>query len=280
MVNALELFENFKNNQAKRALMEEQLRLAPLQEERIRFSLAKDQAGMNNDAAKLGLLSRQQQATEDYNRGRLGLLAQAAQNKGMPKVATTPSGYRATPDGGLEPIPGGPADTKIQGALNQDTAILQNTQSGLDRLEAEAVRLKKHAGLSKTTGIMSMVPLVGGVATIPGTDAANFKAGLETLKSQSGFNVLQEMRNNSKTGGALGQVSDFENRLLQANLANLDRAQSEDEFKAALDKIITYSTQAKDRLRSAYNLKHGGRSGQQQNAPQQPKIIDFNSLPK
>lgn len=170
-----------------------------------------------------------------------------------------PAGYRQTAEGNLEAIPGGPADVKVQGQFNQDTAILNGTQADLDRLAREAQRLLNHPGLSKTTGIMSAVPGVGGLATIPGTDAANFKAGLETLKSETGINVLQNMRNNSKTGGALGQVSDFENRMLQANLGSLDRAQSEPEFRASLQKIIKYTDEAKDRLRAAYNLKHGAK---------------------
>ncbi len=175
----------------------------------------------------------------------------------MPKPDKVPLGYRLTQNGNLEAIPGGPADTKHQGALNIDTQMLENSQAELDRLQREAARLKDHPGLAKSTGLMSVVPGVGGLATIPGTDVANFKAGLETLKSQAGLSVLQNMRNNSKTGGALGQVSDFENRLLQANLGSLNAAQSEDEFKAALDKIINYTDEAKGRLRNAYNLKHG-----------------------
>lgn len=256
MVNALELFENFKNAQTQRALAEAKLRMAPLQEQALQFELTKGQQGLANEQTRLGLLSRQQQIAEELGRGRLAVMAQANQARLQTKA---PPGYRMTADGNLEAIPGGPADTKLQGALNQDTAALQSSQAGLDRLQIEAERLKKHPGLEKTTGLMSAVPLVGGIATIPGTDAANFKAGLDTLKSQTGLSVLQEMRNNSKTGGALGQVSDFENRMLQANLANLDRAQSEPEFRAALDKIITYTEGAKERLRAAYNLKHSGK---------------------
>lgn len=167
-----------------------------------------------------------------------------------------PAGYRVTAEGNLEAIPGGPADTKVQGVLNQDTQSLRNTNSAMDRLADEAKAIKDHGGLSKATGLMGWVPGVGGIATIPGTDAANFKARLDTLKSQIAFGVLQEMRNNSKTGGALGSVSDKEQVLLQANLAALDRAQSPEEFKASLDRIVKYTKDAKDRLQDAYNLKH------------------------
>lgn len=153
-------------------------------------------------------------------------------------------------------------DPKLQGVFNQDTAMLNESTSNMDRLAAEANAIKNHPGLSKATGAMGWVPGIGGLATIPGTEAANFKARLDTLKSQVGFGVLQNMRNNSKTGGALGQVSNIEEKLLQENLAALDRAQSPQEFKASLERIINYTEQAKDRLRSAYNLKH-------QNAPAQ-----------
>lgn len=167
-----------------------------------------------------------------------------------------PPGYRAT-EGGLEAIPGGPADLKRQGAYNTDTAALQGSSAQLDRLSVEANRLLNSPGLSKSTGLMSIVPVVGGVASMPGGDAANFKAGLDTLKSQVGFSVLQTMRDMSKTGGALGAVSDRENAMLQNNLAALDRAQSEQEFRASLQRIIDYAEQAKGRLREAYNMKHG-----------------------
>ena len=140
---------------------------------------------------------------------------------------------------------------KTEKVATEKEASVNNVSANMDRLAQEANRLLTHPGLAKTTGLRSWAPLVGGLATVPGTDAANFKASLETLKSQAGFSVLQAMRDASKTGGALGQVSDFENRMLQANLAALDTAQSEEEFKAALNKIIKYTEDAKGRLKAA-----------------------------
>jgi len=170
--------------------------------------------------------------------------------------AKPPSGYRWSNDGNLEPIPGGPADTKVQGQFNSDTAILQSSQQNYDRLRAATEELLGHPGLNKATGLMAAVPLVGGAATIPGTDAANFKAQLETLKSQIGFNVLQDMRAASKTGGALGQITERELTYLQNNLAALDRAQSSSAYRSALKKIIDFTDAAKSRLMAAYNMKY------------------------
>lgn len=58
-------------------------------------------------------------------------------------------------------------------------------------------------------------------SNIAGTAAYNLESVLTTLRARIGFDKLQEMRQNSPTGGALGQVSDFENRLLQATEGNL-----------------------------------------------------------
>lgn len=65
----------------------------------------------------------------------------------------------------------------------------------------------------------------------------NFKAQLETLKSSITFGELTAMREASKTGGALGQVSDVENRLLSASLGALSMSQTPEGFNQQLTKI-------------------------------------------
>ncbi len=72
---------------------------------------------------------------------------------------------------------------------------------------------------------------------IPATSAKDFGAKLDTLKANIAFNELAEMRAASKTGGALGQVSDKESQLLSAALGALDQAQSPDQFTEQLQKI-------------------------------------------
>jgi len=65
----------------------------------------------------------------------------------------------------------------------------------------------------------------------------NFRAELDTLKANIAFGELTAMREASKTGGALGQVSDKEGSLLQAALGALDMTQSPENFKKQLQKI-------------------------------------------
>jgi hypothetical protein len=173
-----------------------------------------------------------------------------------------PSGYRFKEDGSMEAVPGGPADTKLQGQYNADTAQLTGSTNSFDRLATATNALLNHPGLAGITGLRGAIP------NVPGSDAADAQALLNTLKSQVGFGVLQDMRNNSKTGGALGNVSDQEGKRLEANLAALENAQSEEQMKRSLKAILTYTEGAKDRLRDAYNLRHKGQSPVVKSAPQ------------
>lgn len=72
---------------------------------------------------------------------------------------------------------------------------------------------------------------------IPETDARNFAAELNTLKANVAFNELTAMREASKTGGALGAVSDKEMLLLESALGALDQGQSPENLVAQLEQI-------------------------------------------
>jgi hypothetical protein len=65
---------------------------------------------------------------------------------------------------------------------------------------------------------------------IGGTRANNLRTDLNTIKANIGFDKLQEMRETSPTGGALGPVSDFENNLLQSTIASLEQTQSREQL--------------------------------------------------
>jgi hypothetical protein len=83
-----------------------------------------------------------------------------------------------------------------------------------------------------TTGAGSLL------SALPATDATDFAAELNTLKSNIAFNELAEMRAASKTGGALGAVSEKEMALLESALGALNPRQSSEQFRAQLDQII------------------------------------------
>ena len=207
---------------------------------------AADRAAMQRELAQMQIDARRDIAS--MNAGLRRDLA--GQNQG----GKAPPGYRFKPDGSMEAIPGGPADTKQQGAFNADTNALQGATSNFDRLATAVNQLKASPGLKGITGIRGAIP------NVPGTAAADAQAQLETLKSQVAFGVLQDMRNQSKTGGALGAVSEKELMLLQNNLQALDKAQSYEQMVKSLEGILKYTEEAKDRLRGAYNMRHSGKA--------------------
>lgn len=228
-----------QEGEAARAARAQELQMR-LQDQRLS---AQERASLQRELAQMQIDARREM-TGQTNAIRRDLAAQG----GKP-----PPGYRQTADGNLEAIPGGPADQKIQGALNQDTLGLQGATANFDRLATAANALKNMEGLKGITGLRGAIP------NVPGSAAADAQAALNTLKSQVAFGVLQEMRNQSKTGGALGAVSEKELMLLQNNLNALDNAQSYDALKTNLENIVNYTEQAKDRMQKAYNMKHQGR---------------------
>lgn len=130
-------------------------------------------------------------------------------------------------------------------------AALDSTLSSMDRLRAAAEEALNDPNLGRVTGVMGMFP------NMPGGGAADVENKLGNLKSQIGFTVLQAMRDASKTGGALGAISDKENELLQNNLAPLGKSQSTEQMRQSLQSIIDYVDGAKGRLNSTYQQQYG-----------------------
>ena len=89
------------------------------------------------------------------------------------------------------------------------------------------------------------------------TDARNLQAKLETVKANLGFDRLQQMRDNSPTGGALGAVAVQELTALQSTVASLDQLQSPPQLRNALDKIDRHYTRWLDVMKQAGGGKGG-----------------------
>jgi hypothetical protein len=75
------------------------------------------------------------------------------------------------------------------------------------------------------------------LAVIPGTSARDLEANINTIKANLGFTELQQMREESPTGGALGQVAVQEINFLQSVIDSLDMGQSPDQLRKNLQSI-------------------------------------------
>ena len=103
-----------------------------------------------------------------------------------------------------------------------------------------------------TTGIAGSA-----FSSIPGTPAFRLKTILDTVRANVGFEALSEMRQNSPTGGALGNVSDMENKLLQATIAAMEQGLDATSLKANLEKVRNARNGALKRVKEAFDTDFG-----------------------
>lgn len=172
----------------------------------------------------------------------------------------------ANPQAGVRPRPGGNADTKQLEKQQAARANLDATNQNLDLLLSNIRELHTpattddkgnvidaghtHPGLGGNFG------LSGKVFNMPGGEASNAFAKLEQLRARGGFEALNAMRQASKTGGALGAVSDAEGKQLQNSFAALQSAQGEENVKKELAKVLRQVEMSKQRINAAYERQY------------------------
>lgn len=168
---------------------------------------------------------------DEGNQTRIALAQMAAAGRGGGGKLPSAPGYESFYDEmgqiQMRPIPGGPADVKMQEKNDKTAATDASKVRKADLISQDidrAVEMAKDYWVIPNTGVGSVL------SAIPGTKAHDLSRMLDGVKARIGFDSLQEMRDNSPTGGALGQVSEMENRLLQATFGSLEQSQSEEEF--------------------------------------------------
>jgi hypothetical protein len=72
---------------------------------------------------------------------------------------------------------------------------------------------------------------------LQGTPAHDLKMLMQSIKANVGFDKLQQMRDNSPTGGALGQVTELELGLLQSVYGALEQSQTKEQFVYNLQRL-------------------------------------------
>ena len=151
------------------------------------------------------------------------------------KLPPPPSGYvyRYNPDRTVMlndqgtpvvvPLSGGPKDeTKTQEAKAQSKMTMTDT------ILQEAQKARELVG-PYSTGFGSLL------SGLPTTDARQLDAHVRSLKAQATIETLNAMRQQSPTGGALGNVTNQENAMLAAKAGALDPASGAEAFRQQLD---------------------------------------------
>jgi hypothetical protein len=170
------------------------------------------------------------------------------------RVPQPPSGYRFTPSGDLEPIP----------VFPQATQAVKGFETKSDLFIKDLERLRDDPGLNQITG-----PIYGRTPSVSQA-GSRAQALYNKIFAKGGFQALQDMREASKTGGALGNVSNEEGRRLERSIVGgLDRTQNIKDVKKGIDDLIDEIRTSKSRVREAYDSTYEYRT-QQGAAPAQP----------
>jgi hypothetical protein len=197
----------------------------------------------------------QQQADITARRGQ-DISAKTAQ-RGQ-DIGRIPVGYRMTPEGTIEAIPGGPTTTNLspkeiqarESKFPQATQAVKTFEAKTTELEKDLLALKNHPGLPSITGI------VAGRAPGITADGRAAEALYDKIMARGGFKELQDMRAASPTGGALGNVSNQEGTQLRAAFAAIDRKQDAADVQRAIDTAIADLQGSKGRVREAYDMTY------------------------
>lgn len=145
----------------------------------------------------------------------------------------------------------GAADQKIAAGLPAARARVASMDQNLTRLDEAMAELEADPGLTNITGsIAGRTPNLTNKAT-------GAQAKLDSIKSQIFVSALQAMREASKTGGAVGNVSNREGDKLENTLAALSQAQSTDDFKKQLSKARQQLKLSQEIIKNAYTEQYG-----------------------
>ena len=214
--------------------------------------------GMKVDArAQLAEQSRHNKVTEGISGGHLQI-ARENQQRG-----TIPAGYRMTPAGQLEAIPGGPTTTPLapkelqarEAKYPLATQAVKTVEAKSDKLIADIETLKNHPGLDSITGtVYGRTPSV----TAEGRQA---QALYDSIVARGGFQELAAMRAASPTGGALGNVSNQEGQQLKDAFGTLNRTQDASSLRTQLGRVADDVRGAKTRVREAYDMTYDYKAG-------------------
>jgi hypothetical protein len=161
---------------------------------------------------------------------------------------------RMTPAAAIESL--SPKDIqKREAALPLATSSIKGFESKSDKFITDLMALRDDPGLDNITG-----PIFGRTGSV--TQAGSRAQALyDKVVAKGGFQSLQDLRDASKTGGALGNVSNQEGKQLIASFAAIDRRQNPEDVRAAINQAIADIQGTKTRMREAYDSTYSYKSG-------------------
>lgn len=154
---------------------------------------------------------------------------------------------------------------KREAALPQAKASVAGFESKTDQFIKDLESLRDDPGLNDITG-----PVYGRTPSVSRA-GSRAQANYNKIFAKGGFQGLQDLREASKTGGALGNVSNEEGRRLEASVVGgLDRTQHIDDVKAGINALIEDLKVSKARVRNTFDETYQYKSGRTSAGPAAP----------
>lgn len=225
------------------------------------------QKGYDLDVRKQGETERNNQVQNRISQGQLGVAQgnlglrrqELELNRQQGPAGKPPAGYRWTPDGALEPIPGGPGAQRAAEVGFKQSERNDAKDAKRAAISAQIAVVDKalaHPGRATSTGLSGTIDPRN---YIPGTDAADFRAVLDQIGGTAFLQAFESLK-----GG--GQITEVEGKKATDAIARLSRAQSDKEFEQSLRDLREVMVSGQKRL--------GDQTGGAQTAPADASNID------
>lgn len=166
------------------------------------------------------------------------------------------------------------ADAATRAAQTENLQTLPTDIAGLDtslaKIDATISKVERVLPLVKdsTVGVESAIR--GSLPGALGGEARQLKQAVKSLQANLGFDTLQQMRAASKTGGALGQVSERELDLLINAVEALDLEGDPETLRENLNQVITHYNNYKREIEKMKNAMRQEAGVAPVSAPQKP----------
>ena len=156
------------------------------------------------------------------------------------------------------------AEEKPKALLNLNAA---NTKADSALRKVDEVTSKLSAWTAGAPGAL--------LSSIPGTPQLELRKNIETLQNILSIKELQDMREASKTGGAVGQVTEAEWEKLSNTVASLSQSQSKEQLATNLGQIKAHFEKWRAAMTRAYENTYGPAPAQAGSAPRGAQEIEM-----
>jgi hypothetical protein len=170
----------------------------------------------------------------------------------LPQMGNIPQGYQVVVDTdannrpliSMQPIPGSPQAQELEksqqavraGKRGKATKYTQIVSPSID-LAIEIAQDPENWATGKSGAFIEQLGRLSGGIISAETSRLALTEQLTTIRANIGFDRLQKMRDESPTGGALGQVALQELYALQSSIAPLNPNMKDTELVASLNKV-------------------------------------------